>query len=82
MINIATKSVNMSDIIVYLAMFSASIDKILCFVGPHKLKMRDYQLSGNWDVSDFRRPGPKFHCFPVRLLSKLTCFIIYCSALA
>ena len=29
--NIAKKSVNMSDIMVYLAMFSTTIDKILCF---------------------------------------------------
>ena len=29
--NIGSKSVNMSDIMVYLAMFSTIIDKILCF---------------------------------------------------
>ena len=29
--NIGTKSVNMSDIMVYLAMFSTTIDEILCF---------------------------------------------------
>ena len=29
--NIGTKSVNMSDIMVYLAMFSATIDQIFCF---------------------------------------------------
>ena len=29
--NIGTKSVNMSDIMVYLAMFSTTIDQILCF---------------------------------------------------
>ena len=29
--NIGTKSVNMSDVIVYLAMFSATVDKIVCF---------------------------------------------------
>ena len=32
--NIGTKSVNMSDIMVYLAMSSTTIDKILCFMGP------------------------------------------------
>ena len=35
--NIATKSVNMSDIIVYLTMFSATIAKILWFMGPHMM---------------------------------------------
>ena len=40
--NIGTKSTNMSDIIVYLAMFSTTIDKILCFMGPHKMKMSHY----------------------------------------
>ena len=30
--NIGTKSVNMSDIMVYLAMFSTTIDNILCFL--------------------------------------------------
>ena len=29
--NIGTKSVNMNDIMVYLAMFSTTIDQILCF---------------------------------------------------
>ena len=40
--NIGTKSVNMSGIMVYLAMFSTTIDKILCFMGPHKMKMSHY----------------------------------------
>ena len=30
-----TISINMSDIIVYFAMFITTIDKILCFMGPH-----------------------------------------------
>ena len=29
--NFGTKSVNIGDIIVYLAVFSTTIDKILCF---------------------------------------------------
>ena len=40
--NIGTKSINMSDIMVYLAMFSTTIDKILYFLGPHKMKMSHY----------------------------------------
>ena len=31
--NIGTKPINMSDIMVYLAMFSTTIDKILYFLG-------------------------------------------------
>ena len=37
--NIGTKSINMSDIMVYFAMFSTMIDKNLMFLGPHKMKM-------------------------------------------
>ena len=37
--NVGTKSFDISDIMVYLAMFSTTIDKILCFSGPHKMKM-------------------------------------------
>ena len=40
--NIVPKSNNMSDIIVYLAMFSTTIDNILCFMGPHTMKLSDY----------------------------------------
>ena len=40
--NIGTKSINMSDIIVYFAMFSTIIDKNLMFLGPHKMKMSHY----------------------------------------
>ena len=29
-------------IMVYLAIFSTTIDKILCFMGPHKIKMSHY----------------------------------------
>ena len=35
--NIGTKSINMSDIMVYVAMFSTTNDKILCFIGPHQI---------------------------------------------
>ena len=34
---IGTKSINMSDIMVYLAMISTTIDKNHMFLGPHKL---------------------------------------------
>ena len=40
--NIGIKSINMSDIMVYLAMFRTTIDNILCFLGPHKMKMSNY----------------------------------------
>ena len=43
--NIGTKSINMSDIMVYLAMSSTTIDQILCFLGPHKIKMSHYFIS-------------------------------------
>ena len=33
--NIGTKSITMSDIMVYFAMFSTTNDEILCFIGPH-----------------------------------------------
>ena len=36
--NISTKSINMSDIMIYFAMFSTVNDKILGFIGPHKIK--------------------------------------------
>ena len=49
--NIGTKSVNMSDIMVYLAMFSTTIDKM-----KEKMKMSHYFISlwyplelGTWD---------------------------------
>ena len=34
-----TKSIN---IMVYFDMFSTTINKILCFIGPHKMKMSHY----------------------------------------
>ena len=40
--NIGTQSINMSDIIVYLAMFNKTVDKILCFLGSHKVQMSHY----------------------------------------
>ena len=42
--NIGTKSVNMNDIMVYLAMFSTTIDKNVMFSGPHEMKMSHYIL--------------------------------------
>ena len=35
--NIGTKSINMSEVMVYLAMFSTTLDKILFFWGPQKM---------------------------------------------
>ena len=35
----------MSDIMVYLAMFSTALDKNVMFLGPHKMKMRHYFIS-------------------------------------
>ena len=40
--NIGTKSVNMSDLMIYLAMLSTTIDKILCFL---KMNMSHYLFS-------------------------------------
>ena len=40
--NIGAKSTHISDIKVYLAMFSTTIDKFLCVMGPHKMKMSHY----------------------------------------
>ena len=46
-----------SDIMVYLAMFRTTIDKIFCLLGPHKMKMSHYFQSlipsGTWDFFDF-----------------------------
>ena len=51
--NIGTKSIDMSDIRVYLAMFSTTNDKMLCFIGPHKMK-RSHYFSVEWsNVSGF-----------------------------
>ena len=33
---------NISEIMIYLAMFSTTIDKILYFMGPHNMKMSNY----------------------------------------
>ena len=38
-LNIATKSTNIGEILVYVAMFSKTIDKILCFTVPHEMKI-------------------------------------------
>jgi len=60
--NIGTKSINMSDIMVYLAMFSTIIDQILCFLVPIRWKwviiFQSLIPSGTWDFFDFRRPPP------------------------
>ena len=40
--NIGTKQINMSDIMVYFAMFSTTNDIILCFIGSRKIKMSHY----------------------------------------
>ena len=40
--NIGTKSINMSETMVYLAMFSTPIDKIICFMGQHNMKTSHY----------------------------------------
>ena len=40
--NIGTKSINMTDIMVYLVMFSTSINKILCFLGPNNMKILNF----------------------------------------
>ena len=41
--NIGTKSTNISEIIEYLTMFSTTIDKILSFMGPHKIKISNFR---------------------------------------
>ena len=41
--NIGAKSINMSEIMVYLAMFITTIDQICyCFIGPHEMKRSHY----------------------------------------
>ena len=71
--NIGTKSVNISDIMVYLDMVSTTIDKILCFWVLIRWKWviillffgtPNYKLflTKNWD---FFWAFPKFHCFLV-----------------
>ena len=40
--NIGTKSTHISDIKVYLAMFKTTVNKFLCVMGPHKMKMSHY----------------------------------------
>ena len=59
--NIGTKSVNMSEIMVYLAMFSTTIDKILCFWVLIRWKwiiiFQSLIPSGTFDFFDFRRPN-------------------------
>ena len=52
---IGTKSINTSDIMVYLAMFSTTIDKILCYLGPNKMKISHYfsGLSTLWNLGFF-----------------------------
>ena len=48
----------MSDIMVYLAMFSTTIDKILWFLGPHKMKMSHYLSVSDtlWNLGLFKFP--------------------------
>ena len=55
---IDTKSTNMNDIILYFAMFSTTIDKILCFIGPRNMKMSHYfsVLDPIWNLGP---PPPK-----------------------
>ena len=43
--NIGTKSVNMSEIMVPLAMFSTTIDNIFMFLGYYIMKMSPYFIS-------------------------------------
>ena len=43
--NVGTKSINMSDIMVHLAMFSTKLEKILWVLVPHKMKMCHYFFS-------------------------------------
>ena len=40
----------MSDIMVYVAMFSTTIVKILCFKGPPKMKMSHYKIEANFCI--------------------------------
>ena len=51
--NLGTKSINMSNVMVYLVMFVTTIDKILWWFGPHKMKMSHnfsvFDPSGTWD---------------------------------
>ena len=42
----------MSEIKVYLAMLSTTIDKMLCFLGPHKIKLILNFPNETWDFFD------------------------------
>ena len=70
--NIGTKSVNMSDIMVYLAMFSTTIDTILCFwvliTWKWVIILLVFGTLWNLDFFDFRRPPPpNFELFPTEI---------------
>ena len=61
----------MSDIILYFAMFITTINKILCFFGPHKLKMSNFfsvlDPIWNFGLFDFRGTPPNFELFQRKL---------------
>ena len=78
---IGTKSVNMSDIMVYLAMFSTIIDQILCFwvlirwkwaIIFQSLIPPNFELfpTETWDFFDFSTTPPPPKC----QISKFRCF--------
>ena len=47
----------MSDIMEYLAMFITTMDKIICFLGPYKMKMSHYLVSDTlWNLGLFSFP--------------------------
>ena len=56
----------MSDIMVYLAMFSKIIDKILCFLGAPYFELFPTET---WDFFDFLTNPPLFGLIP-----KFRCF--------
>ena len=67
--NIGTKSVNMSDIMVYLAIFSTLVGSNFMILGPHKMKMSHYFISlwyplelGTFLISEDHPPN--FELFP------------------
>ena len=51
-----------------LAMFSTTIDKILCFMSPHNIKMSH---SFSWNFFDFQVSPPDFEYLPTEILDNL-----------
>ena len=56
----------MSDLMVYSAMFCTTIDKIICFMCPHKMKKESFafNLGYHVELGPFLISPPNFELFP------------------